>query len=334
MKGKMPDFDSGTGRTSSNEASESVVRKVAMIVELLRQKNIRFSEYERQYHRDYRSFQRDLQQLRAIGVEAGFTISNIADKELVRLLATNDKVKNLNRGAERAERLMATIARALGEPISRELGSSGASKGADDDFYMFATPKLIGGSAIADIAELLRAAHSSPAGRAAVRFKYPERGGPTVKERDVEPYRIVIRSGGFYLIGYDRGVKEWRTFALDRFRSKPARAGTCPKQRQLPTEYASDDVLGFMKTIGKRVSVTVELSAKVAASATARSWQAEQRIEKLSDGRAKMTFVVTDVSEVVRWALGFGAEARVIAPPEAVKEARETIAALFAEYEA
>jgi predicted DNA-binding transcriptional regulator YafY len=82
-----------------------------MIVELLRQKSIRFSEYERQYERDYRSFQRDLQQLRAIGVAAGFTISNIVEKELVKLLSTDDKVKNLNRGAERAERLMATIAK-------------------------------------------------------------------------------------------------------------------------------------------------------------------------------------------------------------------------------
>jgi predicted DNA-binding transcriptional regulator YafY len=199
---------------------------------------------------------------------------------------------------------------------------------------MFATPKLIGGSAIADIAELLRAAHSSPAGRAAVRFKYPERGGQTVKEREVEPYLIVIRSGSFYLIGYDRGAKDWRTFALDSFRSKPTRAGTCPKQRELPAEYASDDVLMFMKTIGKRISVTVELSAKVAASATARLWQAEQRIEKLSDGRAKMMFVVSDVAEVVRWALGFGAEARIVSPPEAVDEALKTLAVLSAAYDA
>jgi hypothetical protein len=41
-----------------------------------------------------------------------------------------------------------------------------------------------------------------------------------------------------------------------------------------------------------------------------------------------MSFIVSDIGEVVRWTLGFGADARVIAPPEAVLRARELIAAI------
>ena len=53
-------FGSGKAGKSSNDATDSVARKVAMIVELLRQRRIRFSEYAKLYERNYRSFQRDL----------------------------------------------------------------------------------------------------------------------------------------------------------------------------------------------------------------------------------------------------------------------------------
>jgi len=319
-------FASGKSRKSSNEAPESVVRKIGMIVELLRHQRICFSRYAAQYDRDYRSFQRDLQQLRKIGVHAGFKISQIRDNEFVELLALDKKTRNLHRGAERAERLTATIAQSLGEPIVRELGSGTQPQGSSDDFFAFASPQLIEGTAVADICTKLHEAQASPSGRAAVRFRYAGAGAAPEKEREVEPYRVTVRSGVFYLIGYDRGSRGWRTFALDRFQSQPVKAGTCTATRTLPIEYASDDVIGFIKGTGKRVDVTVELSARVAATATARRWQIEQRIERLPDGRARMSFVVSDIGEVVRWTLGFGADACVVAPPEAVQCARNVAA--------
>jgi len=326
-------FGSGKSRKSTNEAPESVVRKIGMIVELLRHQRIRFSRYAAQYERDYRSFQRDLQQLRKIGVHAGFAISQIKDNEFVELVALDNKTRNLHRGAERVERLTATIAQSLGEPIVRELGSGQRSQDAHDDFFSFTTPQLIEGSAVADICATLSDAQSSPNVRAAVRFRYHGSGGKAEKEREVEPYRVAFRSGVFYLIGYDRGSRGWRTFTLDRFRSQPVKAGTCTTTRTLPPEYSSDDVIGFIKGTGTRFGVTVELSPRVAATATARRWQSEQRMEKLDDGRARMSFVVSDIGEVVRWTLGFGADARIIAPPEAVEHARavmDAIALLYA----
>jgi predicted DNA-binding transcriptional regulator YafY len=91
----------------------------------------------------------------------------------------------------------------------------------------------------------------------------------------------------------------------------------------VPETYRSGDVIGFIKKDNKQLDITVELAAKVAPSVTSQEWQAKQRVEKLADGRAQITFSVSDIDEVVRWALGFGAAARVIAPPEAVERARE-----------
>jgi predicted DNA-binding transcriptional regulator YafY len=70
------------------------------------------------------------------------------------------------------------------------------------------------------------------------------------------------------------------------------------------------------------VDVTVELSAAIAASATSRIWNKAQRVEKLPGGRARITVPVSDPSEVIRWAFGFGPDARVVAPPDVVAAAR------------
>jgi len=312
---------------ATTSENESAGRKIAMVVELLCQRRIRFSHYRDVYGKEYRSFQRDLQHLRKIGDYAGYTISDIKDRELVELVALDGKTRNLNKNAAQIERLTATIARALGEPIARELGSGDRATSETDDFYFVAMPRLTEGTEVADICATLRAAHSSAGGRAAVRFMYPDgRGG--AREREVEPYRLTLRSGNFYLIGYDRGSRDWRTFALDRFRSMPVKAGTCTTARELPQKYASNDVIGFIKVPGSSIAVTVELSPRVAAGVVARTWQDAQQVERFGDGRARITFTVSDVNEVVRWALGFGADARIVAPPDAVRSARETIEAI------
>jgi predicted DNA-binding transcriptional regulator YafY len=76
--------------------------------------------------------------------------------------------------------------------------------------------------------------------------------------------------------------------------------------------------------------VTVELSPSVAAAATCRLWQERQRVVELPGGGVHLTFSVRDQAEVVRWAFGFGAEARVIAPASAVALARTMLTDLQA----
>lgn len=121
-----------------------------MIVDLLMHKRVHFSTYADVYRVDYRSFQRDLQQLRAIGREAGFTIAPIVDREAATLAFTDAKKRPLARDTRRIEALTTASARALGEPMTRELGTPSVSPAApattegaaDDGFYVFATPKL------------------------------------------------------------------------------------------------------------------------------------------------------------------------------------------------
>jgi predicted DNA-binding transcriptional regulator YafY len=325
-------FASGKRKKSTNDASEAVIRKIWVLIELLRNKHITFEHYEREYERDFRSFQRDLQQLRTIGQSAGFGLSKIQNGSRVVLEHFDGKITKLQTAGSQTEQLIGDVARAFGGPIVTAIGSLAGERDDDDRFFHFATPTLVESesSSISAICETLKAAWSA---KAYVRFRYADPKKPGGAEREVEPYRVLIRSGAFYLVGYDRQRRGWRLFALDRFAATPVRIGSILARRELPEQYASDDVLGFFKSASGTMDVTVELSARVAPAVISRRWQSAQRVKMQANGQARVTFAVGDPAEVVRWTLGFGADARIVAPADAVKLAKTMIASIAATYD-
>jgi predicted DNA-binding transcriptional regulator YafY len=305
----------------TGEASESVARKIWLLLELLRSRSVRYSEYVALHGRDKRSFQRDLQQLRAIGTASGFRISKIEGGETARLTSFDAAPRRLDDARPPMLRLLAELARTLGEPIRGELGALVENAPDGDVFLHVQAPQLVEGSHAERVYRKLKDAWASPNGRALVRFRYVGAKGKP-EERTIDPHRVVVRSGRYFLIGYDQARRGWRRFALDAIVGMPAKAGTAHTTRTIPDEYCGGDVLGFISTAGRRIPVTVEFSSAVAASAASRIWQAEQKIEKVAHGAVRITIAVGDVTEAVRWAFGFGADARIVAPPSAVAAAR------------
>jgi predicted DNA-binding transcriptional regulator YafY len=252
------------------------------------------------------------------------TISNQKDGR-ARLLSVVGKNRLREATADRSG-ILRTIARALGTPIARELG---ITEELDDpeQFLLFALPTLIEGSAVATTFEALKSAQRK---NARVRMRY--RSGRSLSTREVEPYRVLVRSGRYYLIAFDTAQRKgWRYFALDQIVAPVTCAGTF-RPRAIPDAYCDFDAVGMLQG-GAPTHVTIRLSPVVAASAASRSWQKGQRVIPLSDGSVDITLAVNDVGEAIRWSLGFGAEATVIAPPEAVAAACATIAALAAAYD-
>src|SRR5450631_1481481 len=107
-------FANGNRTRSTNEASDSSVRKIWMIVELLRHKRLSLAMYQKEHERNLRSFQRDLQQLRAIGQQSGFTISPVQNASYVELKCGDARIRALQKDATQTERLIGDVARAMG----------------------------------------------------------------------------------------------------------------------------------------------------------------------------------------------------------------------------
>jgi predicted DNA-binding transcriptional regulator YafY len=70
-----------------------------------------------------------------------------------------------------------------------------------------------------------------------VRFAYRGRDGVDSR-REVEPHSLVNLGRRWYLVAWDRGRRDWRTFRLDRL-TKPASTGVRFSQRKLPAKDAA-----------------------------------------------------------------------------------------------
>jgi predicted DNA-binding transcriptional regulator YafY len=310
----------------TGEPSAHMARLVTTLVHLLRFRSVEYSWYRREFEMSERQFIRDLQHLRKILDDIGLRLSNRKDGRVT--LAGADGWNQLAGAAGDQLEALRAVARALGGPAARDLGSQAAEDDRRERFLLFAMPRLEVGSDAAEVFDALKAAHEK---RARVRFRYRGRYDD-VTAREVEPYRVLAHAGRYFLIGYDvQPRKGWRYFALDRIVGTPARSGTFTP-RSIPPAYLACDAVGMMQTGGAVTEVTVRLSPVIAASVTSRRWQGSQRVSKRRDGSADITFAVADVDEAIRWALGFGAEAWVIAPPRAVAAARRTVDEMLPRY--
>ncbi len=213
------------------------------------------------------------------------------------------------------------VADALGEVVSNDVYAAiDIASAPNDPFLRLAMPRLIDQVGIAIAFRTLREAWRQ---RARVRFRYPSKQRPgSLEERIVEPHLVTYYDGRYYLVAYDARPKTaaWRQFALDRIAGPISLAGTFVR-RAVPIHYCGEDALGLFKSVAP-FEVAIAISPEIAASVLARSWQRLQRIGSPDAGWPVITFSVYDLGEAVRWALGFGENARVVSPPEAVSLAR------------
>ncbi|MDQ2866153.1 MAG: WYL domain-containing protein [Candidatus Eremiobacteraeota bacterium] len=267
---------------------------------------------------------RDFQELRKIGIRAGFKLSDKADNDVVRMLDFAARPRALDRSGRALQSLLQAAAQALGKPVEDQFRSNDPVEKRDVPFLHFMMPKLSDGTAAAAVYTTLEAAWND---NARVRFRYANKA-----ERRVEPYRVLHRSGRYYLFARDLGAKDdgWRYFALDQISTPIVRAGTFAP-REIPPEYSDEDAIGWIKS-GSKIEVGVLLSPVIADSAASRVWQRDQRVTRNRDGSASIVLCVSDVDEVVRWALGFGVDAKIVSPDTAVARAAAIVASIADAY--
>lgn len=307
---------------SADEPSRDSPRLVWMVVSLVGTGEFALDRYIGTFGRGERTFKRDVAKLRELGDLYGFAIKARKGGRIVLESLDNVRATGSNSTAPPAlaDTLQAVVD-ALGDVIGRELAGHVDLAGASiDRFLRIATPRLRAHCAVAEVYGALRDAWARSA---RVRFAYPSRNGALPLERIVEPYLVTYVAGRYYLIGFDVRPRSggWRQYALDRIAGRIRLVGTF-RRRTVPAAYRGEDAIGLFKT-GTAVEVSVELSPTIAGAVVAREWQRSQNVTPAPNGGATIGFRVHDLGEAVRWALGFGAEARVLAPPEAVALCRK-----------
>ena len=146
-----------------------------------------------------------------------------------------------------------------------------------------------------------------------VHFLYEDKDGHQTA-RTIDPYGFIVSSGRIYCVAFDHGRKEKRTFAVDNITQPDVLAKTFTKPNDFNVEaFAAASISGVLH--GNEIAdVRVRFDARIAKAAIAARVIAERRIDKREDGTVEITYHVADTDELVRWVLGWGAQAEVIAP--------------------
>jgi predicted DNA-binding transcriptional regulator YafY len=145
-----------------------------------------------------------------------------------------------------------------------------------------------------------------------LRFAYSAADG-TRSGREVEPARLALLGRRWYLVAYDLGRQDWRSFRLDRLQD-PEPTGARFRPRELPAE----DAAAFVRRGIEQLPQTreIEVLVQAPASVVERRLGAWSRVETVDDMSCRMT---AHADQFVWPALGLAqldAEFTVVRPPE------------------
>lgn len=117
-----------------------------------------------------------------------------------------------------------------------------------------------------------------------VRFDYRARDG-TETRRLVEPHRLVPAGRRWYLVAWDTGRSDWRSFRVDRLVA-PRLAGGRFSPRELPATDAAAFVASSIRSMPRPYEATVVVDGSADALRAALPWL-DADVEVLGDGRCQ-----------------------------------------------
>jgi predicted DNA-binding transcriptional regulator YafY len=146
-----------------------------------------------------------------------------------------------------------------------------------------------------------------------VRFAYRGRDG-VASRREVEPHSLVNLGRRWYLVAWDRGRRDWRTFRVDRL-TRPASTGVRFSQRTLPAKDAADYVARSMSAWASRFEARVTLYAPAEAvrKRVPSHWGA---VEPIDDASCEYRTSDDDLDWLALRIAMLGVEFEVREPPE------------------
>lgn len=165
-----------------------------------------------------------------------------------------------------------------------------------------------------------------------VSFTYQDKEGNRSK-RIADPYGFIVNGGRVYCVAYDHDRRDKRVFAVDNISEISVLAQTYTKPVNFSIEdFASSSISGVLHS-AQTTEVRVRFASRVAKAAVAARIVAERAVNRLQDGSVEITYNVADVDELVRWVLGWGAQAEVIEPSQVRDRLRMLVAEIAAKYE-
>lgn len=225
----------------------------------------------------------------------------------------------------------------MGEGVAGQLDSIVAKMLGTADMGATRAPaisiRFVGVGVGADVERTLAELQDAERSGRRVTFDYVDKRG-TQSERLVDPYGFIVSHGRLYMVAYDHVRGEIRTYAVDNISNLRVRGERYAKPSDFDLEaFTSQSISGLMPSDGEPQAVTIRFAPIVAKAAAAQRVVSNQHSSAIPDGSIDITYVVADPEEVVRWSLGWGAQAEIRSPESARRRAATIATEILARYE-
>lgn len=129
----------------------------------------------------------------------------------------------------------------------------------------------------------------------------------------IHPYRLCLAGQAWYLIGRSIAENAPKTYRIARFQS----LRMIDAVAQQPKDFDLSSYFGDAWCVYRgqeHQAVEIEFTREAAALVAETRWHRTQQVKRLPDGRARLSFHVDGLEEIMWWVLGWASRATVIRP--------------------
>ena len=181
-------------------------------------------------------------------------------------------------------------------------------------------------------AEVVRTIDGAMTSQHRLRLSYraSSRAGQT-KIHEVDPIRFRLVKDDLYLLGFDHGSEQLKTFKVARISEAEFLKTKAARHPDIEPQLSGQR--SIKAWTGPQWEICVELAPEVAYKAKEYPLVDDQLVETLADGGARITARVAGLVEAKQWVLGWGAAATAIAPPELRRAVHDELRAALGPYQ-
>nr|WP_321467216.1 WYL domain-containing protein [uncultured Desulfobulbus sp.] len=160
-----------------------------------------------------------------------------------------------------------------------------------------------------------------------ITYRSPYSGTNT--ERSIQPLHLIHYMGSWHLLAWCSARKALRDFALARLQTVELAEASIQVPTDLPPiKELTRRHFGIMQGEAA-TAVTLHFSSQVAPRILEQIWHPGQQTSLEPDGSLLLRFPTADFRELIRNILSYGAEVRVVEPPELQRLVREEIEKMY-----
>ena len=147
----------------------------------------------------------------------------------------------------------------------------------------------------------------------------------------IYPVKLIEHRGGLYLYAKPEDQANLRLLDLNLFESATLAAASY--EHPVDIDYAASLAATFDLEADSPIQATIRFSSAVAQKAIARHIGVIQSTKTQADGSTVLTLGSRNIRDLVRWALSYGPDAEILAPPELRSMTRKELSQALARYD-